>query len=168
MSLNPNQLASLQALLASQATAAQKPLLEFKCGICNERMSGSSIPPAVTATGTSGASGARMIYPDKRHGTLRFKMIDGMLHLQWYTRPNESMDLDIVCVPNQTSWEKVDVSDGRVYLFKYNNDSTQRHFFWLQEPTTDKDDEYTTKIKQLLVNPAAATTTTTASSTQSV
>merc|ERR1712154_318742 len=46
-------------------------------------------------------------------------------------------------------WERVaECTDGRVFLLRLTG-SNRKHFFWMQEPDTEKDAQYTTNINKL-------------------
>lgn len=48
-------------------------------------------------------------------------------------------------------FEKVKQSNDRVYLLEFNS-TQQRHFYWIQEDSKDKDDELAKKLHNLLNN----------------
>ena len=132
MSLTPAQLSQYQALLAA-AAAAPTPHLSFKAGLV-ELKDG-------TAT------------PDKRRGTVRLLTQESLLHLQWLTRPGDSVEVDLLLFAGSADWSKVDdCKDGRVYALKY-KDSSKKQLFWMQEPLADKDAELSERINQLINQP---------------
>lgn len=62
----------------------------------------------------------------------------------------------MIIFPDDCEFKKVDqCKDGRVFLLKFKS-SNRKLFFWLQEPTTDKDEEYCRKVNELLNNPPQA------------
>ena len=132
MSLTPAQLSQYQALLAA-AQSAPAPLLSFKAGVVELK------------DGTAS--------PDKRRGTVRLLIQEQLLHLQWLTRPGESVEHDLLLFAGSATWSAVEeCKDGRVYCLKY-KDSSKRQLFWMQEPSADKDGEISERINQLISSP---------------
>ena len=132
MSLTPAQLSQYQALLAA-AQAAPTPHLSFKAGLVDVKEG--------TAT------------PDKRRGTVRLLSQDQLLHLQWLTRPGDSVELDLLLFTGSATWSRVEeCKDGRVYSLKY-ADSSRKQLFWMQEAAADKDTDISDRINQLISSP---------------
>ena len=84
-------------------------------------------------------------------GKIKFyKSEEGLLHLEWRNRLTNASDLDIILFPNCAKWQKIEqCKDGRVYLLKF-MDSNRREFFWMQEPSNEKDQETEQHINKLL------------------
>eukprot|EP00002_Diphylleia_rotans_P018437 TRINITY_DN3571_c0_g1_i2.p1 TRINITY_DN3571_c0_g1~~TRINITY_DN3571_c0_g1_i2.p1 ORF type:complete len:279 (+),score=50.37 TRINITY_DN3571_c0_g1_i2:549-1385(+) len=67
---------------------------------------------------------------------------DGLLHLQWKDRISNVMEDDITILPGDAIFERVQqAKDGRVYALRF-HESKRKHFFWMQEPSADQDEEY--------------------------
>ena len=91
--------------------------------------------------------------PDKRRGTVRLLTQDQLLHLQWLTRPGDSVEVDLLLFAGSAVWSRVEeCRDGRVYCLKY-KDSSKRQLFWMQEPAADKDGELSERINALISSP---------------
>ena len=99
-------MAQFQALLA-QAAATPAPHLSFKAGVMDLK--------------------GKTVTADKRRGTVKLVTQDGLLHLQWCTRPGDAVELDLMLFRGAATWEKVDdCKDGRVFILKY-KDSAVHH-----------------------------------------
>eukprot|EP00486_Rosalina_sp_Unknown_P014108 CAMPEP_0201581064 /NCGR_PEP_ID=MMETSP0190_2-20130828/62135_1 /ASSEMBLY_ACC=CAM_ASM_000263 /TAXON_ID=37353 /ORGANISM="Rosalina sp." /LENGTH=384 /DNA_ID=CAMNT_0048018295 /DNA_START=92 /DNA_END=1246 /DNA_ORIENTATION=+ len=129
--LNPRQLQALQAMFA-QKQAKEDGLVEFRAGraFMDEQ--------------------TRMVTPDKKRGKIKLvKDEQGILKLQWFNRISKQKELDLMLMPTTSKWEKVnECTDGRVYLLRMIG-SNRKHFFWMQEPDEEKDDEYFKNINKL-------------------
>ena len=85
------------------------------------------------------------------------KSDDGLLHLCWKDRKTGTVEDDLILFPEEAEWLRVaQCTTGRVFVLKFKT-SSQRLFFWMQEPKTDRDEEWTKKINEIINNPAAAT-----------
>lgn len=79
-----------------------------------------------------------------------------MTHFCWKDRTSGNVEDDLIIFPDDCEFKKVDqCKDGRVFLLKFKS-SNRKLFFWLQEPTNDKDEEYCRKVNELLNNPPQA------------
>lgn len=79
-----------------------------------------------------------------------------MTHFCWKDRTSGNVEDDLIIFPDDCEFKKVDqCKDGRVFLLKFKS-SNRKLFFWLQEPTSDKDEEYCRKVNELLNNPPQA------------
>ncbi|KAG2379620.1 hypothetical protein C9374_006737 [Naegleria lovaniensis] len=76
---------------------------------------------------------------------------DGLVHFQWRDRSDKVIEDSIVFQGDVTFSRIKKVTDGRVYLLKFT--SGRELFYWMQEPKTDKDDEYERKINEYIENP---------------
>ncbi|KAF7346182.1 Adhesion regulating molecule [Mycena sanguinolenta] len=66
---------------------------------------------------------------------------DGLFHFTWKNRTTGVVDEDLILFPSDASFVKVPQSSGRMYVLKFSS-SNQRHFFWLQDASTARDDEF--------------------------
>jgi len=92
----------------------------------------------------------KLITAEDKPGKIKLMRSDeGYLHFQWMNRIDNQVELDIMLFPNTASWHKVEeCKDGRVFVLKF-VESRRREFFWMQEPSIDKDNEYFEKINKL-------------------
>lgn len=122
------------ALFGTSSQAASKNLVEFRAGKMS--MSG------------------RTVTADKRRGLVYLYQSDeGLVHFCWRDRKTAAVETDLLIFPDDCEFKRVtQCTTGRVYLlqFKYNS---RKLFFWMQEPKTDKDEEYCSRVNDLLNNP---------------
>ncbi|KAF7365328.1 Adhesion regulating molecule [Mycena venus] len=89
---------------------------------------------------------------------------DGLFHFTWKNRTTGVVDEDLILFPSDASFVKVPQSSGRMYVLKFSS-SNQRHFFWLQDASTARDDEFVANINRLLEDPESNLVWNTASAT---
>jgi len=77
---------------------------------------------------------------------------DGLLHFIWRNRITNTIEEDLILFPFDASFVKVSQSSGRVYVLKFSS-SNQRHFFWMQDASSARDDEFTSNVNGLLQDP---------------
>ncbi|XP_016961468.1 proteasomal ubiquitin receptor ADRM1 homolog [Drosophila biarmipes] len=98
----------------------------------------------------------KMIEPDDRKGLLfvRRSAGDNQVHIHWMDRRTGTVELDIPATPGDLEFRRIDqCKTGRVYALKYTR-STQRYFFWMQEPQADRDAEFCERINELIATGA--------------
>ncbi|XP_041801546.1 proteasomal ubiquitin receptor ADRM1 isoform X2 [Chelmon rostratus] len=95
-----------------------------------------------------------VVTPDKRKGTVYIQQSDdSLIHFCWKDRTTGNVDDDLIIFPDDCEFKRVSqCTTGRVYVLKFKAGS-KRLFFWMQEPKTDKDDEYCRKVNEYLNNP---------------
>ncbi|KAG1058124.1 hypothetical protein G6F43_000068 [Rhizopus delemar] len=76
---------------------------------------------------------------------------DQLLHLYWKERsPQANIEDDIIIFPGEATFNKVSqCTTGRVYLLKFNN-SNEKHFYWMQNKSDGKDQEYANSVNELI------------------
>ncbi|KAJ3297073.1 adhesion regulating molecule 1 [Borealophlyctis nickersoniae] len=117
------------------ATGAQRKtsLVEIKAGKCTREGS--------------------MVKPEAKKGLLYLTQSeDSLMHLCWKDRKTNAVEDDLIIFPEEAELLRVTQSAGRVYVLKFKT-SSQRLFFWVQEPKADKDEETIKKFNNLINNP---------------
>ncbi|XP_022794348.1 proteasomal ubiquitin receptor ADRM1-like [Stylophora pistillata] len=114
--------------------SSSKNLVEFRAG-------------KMTMKGTT-------VTPDKRKGLVYiYHSDDSLMHFCWKDRGTGNVEDDLIIFPDDIEYKRVkQCTTGRVFILKFKS-STRKFFFWMQEPKTDKDEEYSTKVNNLLNNP---------------
>ncbi|KAF9219166.1 adhesion regulating molecule [Gyrodon lividus] len=78
---------------------------------------------------------------------------DGLLHFVWKERTTGNVGEDLILFPGDATFEKVSQAPGgRTYVLKFES-SDQRHFFWMQDASTRRDDEFVHNLNRLLADP---------------
>ncbi|RVE44741.1 hypothetical protein evm_010593 [Chilo suppressalis] len=95
-----------------------------------------------------------MVHPDKRKGLLYvYQGEDSLMHFCWKDRTTGEVEDDLLIFPDDCEFVRVnECTTGRVYVLKFKSFS-KKFFFWMQEPKTDKDDDYCRRINEALNNP---------------
>uniref|UniRef100_A0A0K2UGB2 Proteasomal ubiquitin receptor ADRM1 homolog n=1 Tax=Lepeophtheirus salmonis TaxID=72036 RepID=A0A0K2UGB2_LEPSM len=117
-------------------SSGPKPLVEFRAGKMSLK--------------------GNMVHPDKRKGLVLIEQGDDQLmHFKWKDRSTGSVEDDWIIFPDDIEFKKVSCcSTGRVYLLKFKA-SSRKMFYWMQEPKSDKDEEYSKKVNDYLNNPSS-------------
>ncbi|KAF8527526.1 adhesion regulating molecule [Hysterangium stoloniferum] len=95
--------------------------------------------------------------PSPVKGTLQLLVADdGLLHFQWLNRASDTVEDDLIIFPSEATFEKVAQSaGGRTFVLKFTS-SNQRHFYWLQDASTERDSQIVNNVNQLLADPTYA------------
>ncbi|XP_076874535.1 proteasomal ubiquitin receptor ADRM1-A-like [Brachyhypopomus gauderio] len=122
------------SLVSGSRGSSSKYLVEFRAG-------------KMTLKGST-------VTPDKRKGQVYIQQTDdSLIHFCWKDRTTGNVDDDLIIFPDDCEFKRVpQCTTGRVYVLKFKAGS-KRLFFWLQEPKTDKDEEYCRKVNEYLNNP---------------
>ncbi|KAI0770271.1 proteasome complex subunit Rpn13 ubiquitin receptor-domain-containing protein [Fomes fomentarius] len=79
---------------------------------------------------------------------------DTLLHFIWKNRSNSEVEEDLILFPGDATFAKVEQSAwGRTYVLKFSS-SNQRHFFWLQDADSSRDEEFVGNVNRLLADPS--------------
>lgn len=75
----------------------------------------------------------RMVYPDKRKGSLYvYQSEDSLMHFCWQDRTSGVVEDDLIIFPDDCEYVKVpQCTTGRAYLLKFKS-SNKKFFFWIQ------------------------------------
>lgn len=94
------------------------------------------------------------VTPDKRKGLVFIQQTDdSLIHFCWKDRTSGTVEDDLIIFPDDCEFKKVaQCTTGRVFVLKFKA-GTKRLFFWMQEPKSDKDEEYCRKVNEYLNNP---------------
>uniref|UniRef100_A0A3B5R365 ADRM1 26S proteasome ubiquitin receptor n=1 Tax=Xiphophorus maculatus TaxID=8083 RepID=A0A3B5R365_XIPMA len=96
------------------------------------------------------------VTPDKRKGLVYIQQSDdSLIHFCWKDRTTGNVDdlQDLIIFPDDCEFKRVNqCTTGRVYVLKFKAGS-KRLFFWMQEPKTDKDEDFCRKVNEFLNNP---------------
>ncbi|XP_051961585.1 proteasomal ubiquitin receptor ADRM1-like isoform X1 [Xyrauchen texanus] len=122
------------SLVSGSRSSSSKYLVEFRAG-------------KMTLKGST-------VTPDKRKGTVYIQQTDdSLIHFCWKDRTSGNVEDDLIIFPDDCEFKRVNqCTTGRVFVLKFKAGS-KRMFFWMQEPKTDKDEEYCRKLNEYLNNP---------------
>ncbi|KIK07968.1 hypothetical protein K443DRAFT_672850 [Laccaria amethystina LaAM-08-1] len=97
--------------------------------------------------------GTNVVEPSPTKGAIHLTNgDDGLLHFIWKNRTTNQPEEDLILFPSDATFTKVSQSTGRVYVLKFSS-SNQRHFFWMQDASPDRDVEFATNVNGLLQDP---------------
>eukprot|EP00668_Euglena_longa_P029225 GGOE01036569.1.p1 GENE.GGOE01036569.1~~GGOE01036569.1.p1 ORF type:complete len:371 (+),score=107.88 GGOE01036569.1:22-1113(+) len=119
---------------AANQAAGPKPLVSFRAG-------------KMVREGS-------LVKPDKRKGLISLVHSDDtLIHFQWRDRHSGSVEEDLVIFPDEAVFTRVEkCTTGRVYMLDFKGTGRQL-FYWLQEPSTEKDEENCQKVNQFMNHP---------------
>nr|XP_002131360.1 proteasomal ubiquitin receptor ADRM1-like [Ciona intestinalis] len=122
------------SLFGNSARSSSKNLVEFRAGKMHLK-------------GTT-------VSPDKRKGLVYvYQAEDSLMHFCWKDRTSGRVEDDLIIFPDDCELKKVaQCTTGRVFLLTFKSTS-RKLFFWMQEPKTDKDEEFCKKVNDSLNNP---------------
>ncbi|KAI9464340.1 adhesion regulating molecule [Boletus coccyginus] len=80
---------------------------------------------------------------------------DGLLHFMWKDRATGSFGEDLILFPGDATFEKVaQAPGGRTYVLRFESSDQKKHFFWMQDASSRRDDEFAHNLNRLLSNPS--------------
>ncbi|ORX88423.1 adhesion regulating molecule [Basidiobolus meristosporus CBS 931.73] len=123
--------------LFPQPVQRSKNLVEFKAGKCLRE------------------GDTNVVKADTRKGLVYLKQgEDSLMHFYWKDRKTNSVEDDLIIFPDEAEFLKVEESDGRVYVLKFKS-SSLRMFFWMQDKSSEQDEELRSRVNEVLNNPSA-------------
>eukprot|EP00668_Euglena_longa_P002446 GGOE01002852.1.p1 GENE.GGOE01002852.1~~GGOE01002852.1.p1 ORF type:complete len:249 (-),score=67.58 GGOE01002852.1:566-1204(-) len=97
-----------------------------------------------------------LVKADPRKGLVSLVLHEGLVHFQWKDRKTGAAEEDLIVFPQEATFYRVEkCTSGRVFVLDF-KDNTRLFFYWLQEPSAARDEEYADTICQYLANPNAA------------
>jgi len=122
------------ALFGTAARANSKHLVEFKAGKMSLK--------------------GKMVHADTRKGLVYvYQADDGLMHFCWKDRTSGSVEDDLIIFPDDCEYKAIpQCTDGRAFVLKFKS-TARKLFFWMQESSTAKDEEFARKINDALNNP---------------
>lgn len=79
--------------------------------------------------------------------------VEAMKHVRWKDRQTGVIEEDLFIFPTDADLKKVQqVAGGRVLLLRW-RDRSRNLFFWLQEPSADRDDEFISRVNEAINGP---------------
>jgi len=110
-------------------------LLAFKAGRAFRRDGSNTVEPSPT-----------------KGAVICSKGDDELLHFMWKNRVTDRVEEDLILFPSDATFTKVPQSSGRLYVLKFSS-SNQRHFFWMQDASSARDEEFAENVNGLLQDP---------------
>jgi len=94
----------------------------------------------------------KIVRADKRKGLIQLKSEDGLIHFIWKDRSTNQIETELMIFKDDSVFRKVEEANGRVYVLEFKA-SNKKLFFWLQEPSSEKDEQYCNDINKYINNP---------------
>eukprot|EP01059_Diplonema_ambulator_P006033 TRINITY_DN15808_c0_g4_i1.p1 TRINITY_DN15808_c0_g4~~TRINITY_DN15808_c0_g4_i1.p1 ORF type:complete len:334 (+),score=115.10 TRINITY_DN15808_c0_g4_i1:41-1003(+) len=122
-------------LFGAAQLAGPKPALSFRAGKMHK-------------SGTT-------VRADTRKGMVQIIGDQGFIHFQWKDRMTGSVEDELMIFAEEAKYFRVEkCTTGRVYCLQFQQGQGSREFFfWMQEPSTDKDDHYCALINSFIKDP---------------
>jgi len=120
----------------SVALTDSRTMLAFKAGRAFRR-------PGTNFVDASPAKGAIVLSKDENL----------LVHFMWKDRTTGGVGEDLILFPGDAKFEKVSQSSwGRTYVLQFES-SDQKHFFWMQDSSTRRDEEFVRHLNRVLSDP---------------
>ncbi|KAI9255241.1 proteasome complex subunit Rpn13 ubiquitin receptor-domain-containing protein [Phascolomyces articulosus] len=97
------------------------------------------------------------IKPDLRKGMIYMDQTDDQLmYFYWKERKASEPEEERIIFPDEAEFVRVtECTTGRVYSLNYKS-SGEKLFFWMQNKSDEKDDEYVSRVNRLINDPQSA------------
>ncbi|KIK69613.1 hypothetical protein GYMLUDRAFT_33991 [Collybiopsis luxurians FD-317 M1] len=115
-------------------------------------MSDSDILLAFKAGRAFRRGGTNFVDPNPAKGAVILKKEDDLLHFLWKNRTTGEVEEDLILFPSDASFSRISQASGRVYVLKFSS-SDQRHFFWMQDASSARDEEFVNNVNGFLMDP---------------
>ncbi|KAH9080473.1 adhesion regulating molecule [Lactarius deliciosus] len=105
--------------------------------------------------------GTNIVEPSAEKGAIIIERgEDELLHFKWKNRVTEETEevftshttSDLILFPTDASFVTVPQATGRVFVLKFSS-SDQRHFFWMQDASGERDEEFAFHVNRILQIP---------------
>ncbi|KAH9065353.1 adhesion regulating molecule [Lactarius vividus] len=97
--------------------------------------------------------GTNIVEPSADKGAIIIERGDDeLLHFKWKNRVTEETEEDLILFPTDASFVTVPQATGRVFVLKFSS-SDQRHFFWMQDASSERDEEFAFHVNRILQIP---------------
>ncbi|KAH9002645.1 adhesion regulating molecule [Lactarius hatsudake] len=97
--------------------------------------------------------GTNIVEPSAEKGAIIIERgEDELLHFKWKNRVTEETEEDLILFPTDASFVTVPQATGRVFVLKFSS-SDQRHFFWMQDASGERDEEFAFHVNRILQIP---------------
>jgi len=108
---------------------------------------------------------SNQVTPEKRVGVVTVKKNqDGLLQFAWKDKATGTVAEELTLIPEDAVFRKVEESNGRVYLLEFKT-STRKFFYWMQDKSSEKDEENCQLVNKYINNPNSGNTQETGSGT---
>jgi 26S proteasome regulatory subunit N13 len=94
----------------------------------------------------------KMVRAEKRKGLIQLRTEDGMIQFIWKDRVSNQADDPLHIFRDEATFRKVQEANARVYVLEF-KDSNRKLFYWLQEPSDEKDEQYCADVNKYINNP---------------
>ena len=134
----------MQSLFPTQRSSASNSLVTIKAGKCALRTIGPN---------------RYLVNPENVRGHITLvKTPDGLVKFCWGDRNAQQPEIERIIFPSEAEFKKVQTGreNDRVYMLHIPQGGNQIFMFWLQDKSTEKDNELIAKLNDCMNNPAAA------------
>lgn len=134
----------MQSLFPTQRSSTSQSLVTIKAGKCALRTIGPN---------------RYLVNPENVRGHITLvKTPDGLVKFCWGDRNAQQPEIERIIFPSEAEFKKVQTGreNDRVYMLHIPQGGNQIFMFWLQDKSTEKDNDLIAKLNDCMNNPAAA------------